>query len=337
MVSRNSAIDGIRCVGICAVVLGHFCAVLQGWIYVFHLPLFFTLGGLLYRTDDRPFGEYFRRKFRSLMYPFYLYGLGLFTYWALFERYYRPSGQGFAWYKAIYGLLYAGDGTAFWLRFGGAIWFLPCYFAVVVGYEALMRVSKNDKVIQFCLLIAASLCGYYYNITKPHVNLPFGLNQALSCLPWFWMGTFIARAGFFEYLKELKSKGVLILLCLTFLGLSVLSGPPIDLYSCTFGASYVGLYAQSLSGILFCITLGFLLKDNRIAQFIGVASLCIMCIHQPVGRVLFKILAVLTRVPHEQLVNGYWAPVICIGILVACTVAYWSVEKVATMIKARKI
>jgi acyltransferase len=333
MASRDSAIDGIRCVGICAIILGHFCTWLQGWLYVFHLPLFLVLGGLLYRKDERPYGEYFCHKFRSLMYPFYLYGIALLAYWIIFESYYRHSGQGFAWYKGFIGLLYAGDGNDFLLRFGGAIWFLPCYFVVVVIYEALSRISKSDKVIQFSLLIVASLCGYYYNLSKPHLNLPFGFNQALSCLPWFWIGTVIAHAGFVEYMNEQKSKKQLLLMSLIFLCLSILSGPPIDLYSCTLGKSYIGLYSQSLAGILFCISLGIMLKEYKIVQLIGVASLFIMCTHQPVGRILYKILELLTHVPYERFAEGHWAPIVCTGILGVCTVAYWMGQRILTRIK----
>jgi len=337
MVARNSAIDSIRCVGISAVVLGHFCGLMQEWIYVFHLPLFFVLGGLLYRKDERPFGEYFIHKFRSLMYPFYIYGVALLTYWLTFERYYRNSGQGFAWHKAVYGLLYAGDGNEFLLRFGGAIWFLPCYFVVVISYEALSRISQGNKIKQFSLLIILSLCGYYYNLLKPHVNLPFSINQALSCLPWFWVGTFVANYGFFEYLNEINSKAWLILMSLTFLCLSILSGPPIDLYSCTLGSSYVGLYAQSLSGIFFCLLFGYFLKDIRLVKLIGAASLFIMCTHQPVGRILYKILEIHTHVPYEQFVDGYWAPLVCACIICICTFAYWMGQKVLSKIKMPRV
>lgn len=52
MSNRNYTIDAMKGVGIFLVVLGHLMSPRSPLIYSFHMPLFFLLGGFLFRSDD---------------------------------------------------------------------------------------------------------------------------------------------------------------------------------------------------------------------------------------------------------------------------------------------
>lgn len=51
MRNRNYAIDVMKGIGIFLVVLGHLMSPRSPFIYSFHMPLFFILGGFLFKSD----------------------------------------------------------------------------------------------------------------------------------------------------------------------------------------------------------------------------------------------------------------------------------------------
>lgn len=332
---RDRSIDGLRCIGICAVVLGHFCALVQEWVYSFHLPLFFVIGGLLYRPTNTSFTSYVTGKAKSLLLPFYAYGLGLLIYWLVFERYFRASTQDFPWHQSLYGLLYAANGPNFWLRFGGAIWFLPCYFCAVICYEAISRVAVQRKHIVLFIVMVTSIIAYIYNTTAHHINLPFGLNQALTGLPWMWIGSYFADKKIITYLKEEMSKTWCVLFAVTFLFLSLVSDLKLDLFSCTLGASWIQLYSYSMGGILLCIFLGVLFQGSKIVQLIGASTLTIMCLHQVIGRILFKLISLMTGVETKLLFSKGYSIAVCIVIVAICVLVQEAYLRILAGVKLR--
>src|SRR4051794_34034047 len=69
--ARNSGIDLLRVIGICAVVYGHVVATetTAQWVYSWHVPLFFFLSGYFWKRR-RPFAAELRVRARSLLVPY---------------------------------------------------------------------------------------------------------------------------------------------------------------------------------------------------------------------------------------------------------------------------
>ncbi len=319
------------------MVLGHFCTFVQEWVYSFHLPLFFFIGGLLYHQSSESITSYVKGKAKSLLVPFYAYGLGLLIYWLVFERYYRASTQDFPWYQSLYGLLYGGNGPNFWLRFGGAIWFLPCYFCAVLSYEAINRVAVRRKHIVLFLVMVASISAYMYNTTAQHMNLPFGLNQALIGLPWMWIGSYLSEIQIITYLKEKMSKTWCVLYAGMFLFLSLVSDLKLDLFSCALGTSCVQLYSCSMVGILLCLIFGVLFQGSKIVQLIGASTLTIMCLHQVIGRIIFKLISLMTGIETKMLFSKWYSFVVCIVIVAICVLVQATFRRILAGVKLRSV
>ena len=283
--SRNATLDAARGLGMILVAVGHFSDLGKQWLYCFHLPLFFVVGGLLYRDAPGSLATIARHKLRSLLVPFYQAAAVLLVYWVAFEGRYRPSGANFPWYEGLYGLAYAGDGPHFWLRFGGAIWFLPVYFATVMLYVVASRVRGGTLRSPLILaMVAVGQALYSWHAPK----LPFGVNQALVTVGWFWLGHALQSSPVPRLLAAPPRAAWLPVLWLVLLALSLLTRNTVDLYSVSFGTSVPTLFAESLPGIFLVLLTAAWLREVRLLRVVGAASLWILCFHQPVGRVIVK-------------------------------------------------
>lgn len=77
MNSRKYWIDGLRGFAIILIVLGHF---FQGfkftlYIYFFHVPLFFVISGMCFNSSDSDIRDFFSKKIKSLIVPYFSFGI----------------------------------------------------------------------------------------------------------------------------------------------------------------------------------------------------------------------------------------------------------------------
>ncbi|HCC6422697.1 acyltransferase family protein [Klebsiella pneumoniae] len=70
--SRFDWVDTLKGIGIILVVAGHiFGSYISGFIYLFHMPLFFFLAGYLY--SPKPLRQYLKSKSSNLLIPYSKY------------------------------------------------------------------------------------------------------------------------------------------------------------------------------------------------------------------------------------------------------------------------
>ena len=60
---RDNFIDFLKGVGIFLVILGHHQNSINGWIYSFHMPLFFLLAGVFHKNEEKYF-DFFKKKIK---------------------------------------------------------------------------------------------------------------------------------------------------------------------------------------------------------------------------------------------------------------------------------
>ena len=84
---RNAVVDSYKGIGIFLMMMGHigFGGFVDHTIHAFHMPMFFFVSGFLFKeTADRPLKAIFSRKMRSLLVPYFLFGLGHYLLWMIF-------------------------------------------------------------------------------------------------------------------------------------------------------------------------------------------------------------------------------------------------------------
>lgn len=288
---RKKYADIYKGIAIFLVILGHspICNnYLKQLIYAFHMPAFFLIYGLVYLLDKhREKGfiswRFIINKAKRLLLPCYVWGL----IYMLFNGNITMKGLAFWLYGNQIGFRNAGSLTS--------LWFLPCMFVVVIGFECLMKVSfqklqKKTSLVIFsgvaclCILISCLLPDLTY-------GYPWSLDVSFMAIAFVLIG-YILKEVFttIPKLKEprfLAAEGLLaaIILLLTFrFNLNYISINNVDMASRNYGNTLLYI-VDALAGslLLLVISVGLThVKFANMLSFPGQNTMQIFIFHKPI-------------------------------------------------------
>ena len=145
---------------------------LSGWVYGFHMPLFFLLSGAVYRLKEEDgLKRLACNKLKRLIIPYYLCGLLFMLPVKLMTGYYNADNYNEAVVKFLVG---KGDGH---------LWFLPALFWCFIIFWCLHRLVGKRNI--YPVLVLAALIQYF------HGQLPFDFflfKRGMGYLFWFVLG-----------------------------------------------------------------------------------------------------------------------------------------------------
>ena len=135
----------IKGIGILCIVIGHSWKLLSGFVYLFHLAIFFFVGGYLY--NDEKYSEdpylYFANKLKNNWKKYVLFEIILILLHNLFIKMgillnsdYYDFDQTVI--SAISTLLFFGSETL-----GGALWFVPVYVIASAIFGSIISFAKS--------------------------------------------------------------------------------------------------------------------------------------------------------------------------------------------------
>lgn len=296
---RKKYADIYKGIAILLVILGHspICNnYLKQMIYAFHMPAFFLIYGLVYSADkhrDRGYisWSFMINKAKRLIAPCYIWGL----IYMVFNRSITIKGLAFWLYGNQIGFRNAESLTS--------LWFLPCMFLAVVGFECLMKVvSKNpDRMYSSAVFIAiACVCALIsYLLPNIKYGYPWSIDISFMALAFILFGyalqMILAR---FPKLKEsqyLVAGGVFstVTLLLTFkFNLNFVELNNVDMASRNYGN--ILLYVtDALAGslLLLVVSVGLLqLKHVNLLSYSGENTMQIFIFHKPIVILLSNML-----------------------------------------------
>lgn len=133
VMTRNRVIDALRGILIVSVVLGHSThGILHDFIFLFHMPLFFMLSGMLIAKDRIAEEDYFKKRAKQLIVPYCVYGvLDLLLF-----RHSIKQALRFLW-----------GGRAF----GGVYWYATCYLFSLFLLRFLVK-HFSEKICKLIIL-----------------------------------------------------------------------------------------------------------------------------------------------------------------------------------------
>lgn len=324
---RDTTIDICRCLGIVLVVLGHSGAprVLENYIYLFHMALFFALSGLCYKekNDEKPI-EYLISKIIHIYIPYVLYMWSLILLHNVFydlsiytsdESYlafsfgttkhliYRYTWQDIV-VQMIRTLAFAGNE-----QLGGATWFLRILFCVNIGNCLIRYIAKKafklGNVFQLVLMAISLMTSYFF--FRFDIHLPLELQVVFPAYFAYSFGYFLKLMNWqrIDQVKNIyKFVASILLAALLFwlnskgtigLGLNSIKDP-------------LFFSVCSISGILLTILVSKLLSyycSSKVIALMGIianASLSIVLWHF----LAFKIITCIQLLASRQL-NIYMA------------------------------
>jgi fucose 4-O-acetylase-like acetyltransferase len=264
MTKRIDYLDAAKGIGILFVVLGHnhikveFPAVYQV-VYSFHMPFFFLLSGMFFRTDYG-FMALARRRFNSLLKPFIAYMLIIYIGAIFFTNTGLPTIFG-----RMLKALYAGPNTLEWVP----LWFLPhlflvnlfAYVLIKFAYDRMSRLwmrglflvallGAGVATIQFFWQVKFSVLDHVYELP----GLPWSADLLLITSAFFILGYEIRRTFLDQMTSSPYSAWVWSVSAVLFVSLNIAFQYTIDFYIRSYGSFVVNtLEAVSGSIVILCL------------------------------------------------------------------------------------
>jgi fucose 4-O-acetylase-like acetyltransferase len=296
MEKRIGYIDIAKGLGILVIVLAHndlsgYHPTLHKFIYAFHIPLFFFLSGMFFRPE-RTFGETVRRRFNTLMKPYFFTLFIIYLGEAAFSNMTFPVIAG-----RIAKSLYATGHYIDWVQ----LWFIPHLFAVAIfAWIAWRFVFGRVKwgwlrwLLMFAMLaVDVSVMSWFWPFTAPVIGielygLPFSLDLVLASGFFFLVGYEVNQKPLEKFFASP------LVLLLTFGGLLalVLFLPPVlDFNTRTYPSLWINTL-EALLGIAMVLSLARNLEKwseraANVFRYFGRISLVILIFHVPIQESMF--------------------------------------------------
>ncbi len=295
MDKRIGYIDIAKGLGILVIVLAHndlaqYHPTLHKFIYAFHIPLFFFLSGMFFRPE-REFGETVKRRFNTLMKPYFF---------ALFIIYLSEAAFGNMSFENIAGRilksLYATGRYIDWVQ----LWFIPHLFAASlftwVAWRVLFGRVKMDWlrwVFLFAMLAAGVLImPRFWPFTAPVVEmelygLPFSLDLVFASGFFFLLGYEVNQ----KPLEKFFASPFVLIGTFGLLLASILFLPPeLDFNTRTYPSLWINTI-EAMLGITMVLSLARNLEtwSEKLAnmfRYFGRISLVILIFHVPIQETL---------------------------------------------------
>lgn len=298
-VGRRVDIDIAKGIGISLVVFGHLGDGLgYASIYLFHMPLFFMIGGLLSSEDP---AARLQRRIVSISLPYtvfliFLWVVPTLAAWAsgtvtrakTFEDLARALVGG----QALYGS-------------AGVFWFVSAY-ALVLAFAAIV-LTQRSRIAQVLLTFGAVGGALILGYALPELFLPLAANVVPVAFAFFLLGRMLHEHDFARCRPlnlALVVSGAIAIVAAE-MGLIA----PLDLKYADYGTPVLSLAAAGTAA-LGLMVISAALKDSVLSSplaFAGTASLFVMYTH----------LALSSPLEVYTNLNGWWVATVTMVISVA--------------------
>lgn len=263
---RIKWIDIAKVIGIYLVVLGHLPVSnkIYTLIYSFHMPLFFFLSGLLFKTGD---DKYLIKYIKKLLIGYSIYTLLTFIYYFSISTvgYNLYRVENVVWWKRITGALYGVASNIDYLRMlNTPLWYLLAAVCVVL----LCNFICKFKTIHYQLILVALLAFTGLLLSKySEFRLPWSMDVAFMVLPFFYAGTLCK-----QHKIDISKLNILLFffLLLLFVDLSLFNGRVVLAHK-QYGNNYTLMYLVGFLGVMLTIKFASIIENyinNRVYSLV---------------------------------------------------------------------
>lgn len=186
---RLAYVDYAKVIGIWLVCLGHFLPVssdLRIFLYSFHVPVFFLLAGMCARPGRIESRANLIGKIKKLIHRILIpYGV---WYWISAVPAWLIDGAGPV--DLVRNFLFL-DGRTIW---NTALWFLPCYFLVMVCFSVVRFLAKDHSLMMIGSALVSFAAAYLLDALQI-TDCLFGLNKCCLLYTFTVAGYAIGGTG----------------------------------------------------------------------------------------------------------------------------------------------
>lgn len=246
---RVEWVDTLKFIGILSVILGHINFPLNGFIYTWHMPLFFMVSGFFIKFEIH-FKDFVVKNFKRLMIPYFIFSIvGLFI--EILKRYLLHR-EALDYTHEIKGIFIDMDFAGLCNTYAFVLWFLPAlFFSRVFLY--LIKNKIPSLLLQSLVVVFLFMASFY-------IDLPFGIDNALNSLIFIYAGNIIF---------DKKMPNVLVLLSVVVLAIIYCFGFSLNLDMAS--KVYSNKFLNVIWTVSFVYVLIFCIKNIRLnSKFIKI-------------------------------------------------------------------
>ncbi|MBQ4618994.1 MAG: acyltransferase [Clostridia bacterium] len=297
MKKRMPWADALRGLLILMIVYGHTASngdMLKYYAYSYHVAAFFFLSGFLFSKGEDGFKTFFKKKFRQLMIPYYIFSAISILVFALLGSFASEklsvTIKHSEIYKNVLGMLYASAVEGY-MKWNLPLWFLPCMFVSQLLYypiaEPVKKLIRKKQLFVFPLLVLSLMLPYLDYFVFRVRALPFHIESSVFLMPFFLLGACIRHMNVDFCANNLKKWAVCILLLVLGALVALFFNTQVNYFLSSYGKITMFYLAAFLS------VLGIFMLFQRISLspliYLGQNTMPILLMHKfPV--VLFQIL-----------------------------------------------
>ena len=291
-------IDQLRGIAIFLVILGHvnLPGKLNGFIYSFHMPLFFMITGLTmnnHKLSRSAMKEYMLCQIKHLLIPYFWMSFMMYPLWYLAFHWLGKTSLTIP--QAFYGILVGN--SLLYASPSNALWFVLVLMIAKIVYVFFYKMTKGSKVKMLVLIIICAFGG----LAEQGKARIWHLNVVFTAVVFIYIGNcmmqWYQKNGKVVLQKMSKRKSGIILFFMVILGISsaYLNGR-VSMHRNTFGKSVLLYYftAVVLSSICMLSIIKFMptkVDSKSMIVYIGQNTLLYVGFHIPIIRVLEQLLS----------------------------------------------
>ncbi len=300
--NRIAWIDMAKGYGMLAVIIAHICSgPLHGWIYTFHMPLFFFLSGYVFSNNDK-FNVFINKKAQSLLIPYFSLGIPMVVFKVLYSLYQKTFTidltveiiKNFIFQKRLW-----------------TLWYIACLFFLNIIFCFITKFAKNN-ISKAVIVVGMAFIGllYYRSGGEP---LPWNIDVCFTAVPFFF-GGYILKQYTDKMEKILSKKSVSFVLFIAFGLMNAVfgylnirtTGKGLEMFNSEY-ANPIFTYISAFAGI-FAVILFSKFFTVKPIKYIGKNSLIYYAWHQtimiPVTEIGLRIIGLTT--PYDITLPYYW-------------------------------
>lgn len=316
---RDQSLDIMKGIGILLVVFAHVFHKSE-IIYQFHMPLFFILSGaaMIYSKS----GFSLKKKAKSLLVPYFVFSFICFVYWALIETRFRPMhdvaifGDGIGLNVKLQQLLniFTAINCKPAFIYNIVLWFLPCLFMAELLYSKIKGTKVEWVIDVLCIVVC-------YVAVSSSNGWSWCLGEAVVAVPLLSLGNRFYQP-LMKVLKKTKTINAVVIggVCLlAFILLFLLLNPHTDMAHNVIPKEF---YLMAILGSLCVVILSleidkFTIRGGQYLAYLGQNSLIIMCVHEPLKRIILMVLSKGVSMPTDVIRDEIGMSIVSTLIVVA--------------------
>lgn len=262
--------------------LGSSAGRIYGFVFLFHVPLFFFISGMFYKNTGS-FAENAKGWFLKLIVPYFLYStLSIFVYILFLQK---DASQVYPLIVQLF------EAKRNFIDYAPQLWFLPCLFIVMLIFKMLHMMSES-RVIIFLICLVSMIASIY--LPEHPVSfvpqLPYGLDSAAYYIFWYCLG-YLSKSHVVTFFNKdnLATKSLLsvamLFAALCFLGL--MTPYTISITNLLGGKTYALLWViPTLVLFAACVPVAKALSALRPVRYLGSNTL-FLCGNEQIAKTTF--------------------------------------------------